>query len=140
MNPRLLFLFLVTTLAAPTTRAQQHPLAVIGYYAGRSTAIDSFPTRELTHIIFSFCHLKGNELHHPKAGRTQTNASRTKGHPFPRRLGRLQDLPRRLRHRKGANRIRPIRQTTHRLLPHRRHRPRLGIPRLGQRTRLSLLS
>jgi chitinase len=72
MNPRLLFLFLVTTLAAPTTRAQQHPLAVIGYYAGRSTAIDSFPTRELTHIIFSFCHLKGNELHVGNAGDTTT--------------------------------------------------------------------
>jgi len=37
-------------------------LAVLGYYAGRSTAIDSFPTGKLTHIIFSFCHLNGNRL------------------------------------------------------------------------------
>ena len=37
-------------------------LAVIGYYAGRNTAIDSFPTEKLTHIIYSFCHLKGNRL------------------------------------------------------------------------------
>jgi len=36
--------------------------AVIGYYAGRNTAIDSFSTEKLTHIIFSFCHLKGNRL------------------------------------------------------------------------------
>jgi chitinase len=37
-------------------------LAVIGYYAGRATAVDSFPTEKLTHIIFSFCHLNGNRL------------------------------------------------------------------------------
>jgi len=36
--------------------------AVIGYYAGRNSAIDSFATEKLTHIIFSFCHLKGNRL------------------------------------------------------------------------------
>lgn len=74
MNPRLLFLLLAATLAAPAIRAQTEPaaqgqpaadhhFAVIGYYAGRSTAVDSFPTNELTHIIFSFCHLKGNKLH-----------------------------------------------------------------------------
>jgi chitinase len=65
MNPRLLFLLLTITLSAPATQAQTppHPLAVIGYYAGRSTAVDSFPTQELTHIIFSFCHLNGNQLH-----------------------------------------------------------------------------
>jgi chitinase len=37
-------------------------LAVIGYYAGSNADIDSFPTEKLTHIIFSFCHLKGNRL------------------------------------------------------------------------------
>ena len=37
-------------------------IRVIGYYAGRNTAIDSFPVEKLTHIIFSFCHLKGNRL------------------------------------------------------------------------------
>jgi chitinase len=72
MNPRLLLLLLVTTLTAPAARAQQHPFAVIGYYAGRSTAIDSFPTRELTHVIFSFCHLKGNKLFVGNAGDTTT--------------------------------------------------------------------
>ena len=43
-------------------------LAVIGYYAGRNTAIDSFPTQRLTHIIFSFCHLRGNRLFVNNAG------------------------------------------------------------------------
>ncbi|HMH20454.1 MAG TPA: glycoside hydrolase family 18 protein [Puia sp.] len=36
--------------------------AVIGYYAGRNSAIDSFEVEKLTHIIFSFCHLKDNKL------------------------------------------------------------------------------
>lgn len=76
MNPRLFLLLAVATLAIPAVRAQapaaeaapvtphpvRYPLAVIGYFAGRSTAIDSFPTHELTHIIFSFCHLRGNRM------------------------------------------------------------------------------
>jgi chitinase len=41
-----------------------HPrkLAVIAYYAGRTTMVDSFPIEKLTHIIFSFCHLSGNKM------------------------------------------------------------------------------
>lgn len=37
-------------------------LSVIAYYSGNSTLIDSFPVEKLTHIVFSFCHLKGNRL------------------------------------------------------------------------------
>ncbi|MDB5222609.1 MAG: Chitinase [Chitinophagaceae bacterium] len=36
--------------------------AVIAYYAGRTSMIDSFEVEKLTHIIFSFCHLKGDSL------------------------------------------------------------------------------
>lgn len=36
--------------------------AVIGYYSGRTTMVDSFEIEKLTHLIFSFCHLKGNRL------------------------------------------------------------------------------
>ena len=36
--------------------------AVIAYYSGRTTMIDSFEIEKLTHLIFSFCHLKGNIL------------------------------------------------------------------------------
>ncbi len=43
------------------------PPAVIGYYAGRITEIDSFEIGKLTHIIFSFCHLKGNRLNVDRA-------------------------------------------------------------------------
>jgi chitinase len=38
--------------------------AVIAYYAGnRPAQVDSFAAEKLTHIIFSFSHLKGNQLH-----------------------------------------------------------------------------
>lgn len=62
---RNLVFFIVLALSAMAAEAQSYKarhLAVIGYYAGRSTAVDSFPTAELTHIIFSFCHLNGNRL------------------------------------------------------------------------------
>src|SRR5882724_1488065 len=41
---------------------QASQLAVIAYYAGRSTMIDSFDLSKLTHIIFSFCHLQGERM------------------------------------------------------------------------------
>jgi len=41
----------------------KNDFAVIAYYAGKNTSqIDSFPIEKLSHIIFSFCHLKGNRL------------------------------------------------------------------------------
>jgi chitinase len=43
-------------------RGASRPLDVIGYYAGRNTMVDSFPVEKLTHIIFSFCHLAGDEI------------------------------------------------------------------------------
>lgn len=67
-RPGILLFFFV--LVSYTVSAQQ--LAVIGYYAGRSTGVDSFPTDKLTHIIFSFCHLSGNQLHVNNARDTTT--------------------------------------------------------------------
>src|SRR6186713_1806873 len=46
--------------------------AVIGYYAGRNTAIDSFATNKLTHILFSFAHLNGNLLYIANANDSAT--------------------------------------------------------------------
>jgi chitinase len=40
----------------------QKPFSVIGYYAGPATALDSFNVNQLTEIIFSFAHLRGNQL------------------------------------------------------------------------------
>ncbi|MGZ3847186.1 MAG: glycoside hydrolase family 18 protein, partial [Flavisolibacter sp.] len=45
--------------------------AVIAYYAGHNPAqLDSFSIEKLTHIIFSFCHLKGNRLNVANANDT----------------------------------------------------------------------
>lgn len=52
--------------------ANKQPLAVIAYYAGQAAQVDSFAAEKLTHIIFSFCHLKGNQLTVDKAGDTLT--------------------------------------------------------------------
>ena len=38
-------------------------MTVIAYYAGGPEQLDSFPIEKLTHIIFSFSHLQGNQLH-----------------------------------------------------------------------------
>jgi chitinase len=66
MVPRLLSFLLAALIVhagiAQTPVAGTGGLAVIGYYAGRGSALDSFSTEKLTHIIYSFCHLKGNRL------------------------------------------------------------------------------
>ncbi len=56
------FALFIYVKPAHSQSSRKGKLAVIGYYAGRNTAIDSFATEKLTHIIFSFCHLKGNRL------------------------------------------------------------------------------
>lgn len=50
----------------------QPPPAVIAYYAGQAAQVDSFAVEKLTHIIFSFCHLKGNQLTVDNANDTLT--------------------------------------------------------------------
>jgi chitinase len=66
MRRRSLVLLLVLALFGPAAHAQSaanaRKLAVIGYYAGRNTAIDSFDMGKLTHVMFSFCHLRGSRL------------------------------------------------------------------------------
>lgn len=49
------------SLAWPAS-AQQKNLTVFGYYAGRPTMIDSFPVEKLTHLCYSFTHLKGSRI------------------------------------------------------------------------------
>jgi chitinase len=59
----LLLLAIVTSLSAPAQEASpKKKIAVIAYYAGRTSMIDSFEVEKLTHLIFCFCHLKGNAL------------------------------------------------------------------------------
>jgi len=56
-------LFLLTVLTAHSQSAPSPAsFAVIGYFAGRTTMIDSFEIEKLTHLIFSFCHLNKDKL------------------------------------------------------------------------------
>ncbi len=63
---RFSFFLILFSLIVVSSNAQQindkNDFAVIAYYAGRTTMIDSFEVEKLTHLIFSFCHLKGDSL------------------------------------------------------------------------------
>ncbi|HKZ68332.1 MAG TPA: glycoside hydrolase family 18 protein [Chitinophagaceae bacterium] len=69
----LMFLSLFLFSFIKNTRRKDKPeLSVIAYYSGNSTAIDNFSVEKLTHIIYSFCHLKGNKLAVDNAGDSAT--------------------------------------------------------------------
>lgn len=56
----LCFLFIIVTSSAFTQSLNK--FTVTAYYFGSPERVDSIPAQKLTHIIFSFCHLKGNTL------------------------------------------------------------------------------
>jgi chitinase len=65
MTYRIMLLLLIGTISMNTfaqQKIEKKDFAVIAYYAGRTTMIDSFEVEKLTHLIFCFCHLKGNKL------------------------------------------------------------------------------
>ncbi len=55
------FLFLGMIMGAPLF-GQDTGIRVIAYYSGSSEKLEQYPVEKLTHIIFSFSHLKGNKL------------------------------------------------------------------------------
>jgi chitinase len=64
MYKQIFILFLTLQLFSANTFAQKgkNKISVIAYYAGDAKSVDEYPIEKLTHIIFSFCHLKGNEF------------------------------------------------------------------------------
>ena len=67
------YTFLLSLLFASFfLQAQKLPLTITAYYAGNATLVDSFNANQLTHIIFSFCHMRGNRLAVDNARDTQT--------------------------------------------------------------------
>jgi chitinase len=58
----LLITCLLILLSNTFVSAQKKPFVVFGYYAGRPNFIDSFPVEKLTHLCFSFTHLKGSRI------------------------------------------------------------------------------
>jgi chitinase len=62
--------FLLLLLTQKTFSQSNNNICITAYYTGPAQMLDSFPTQKLTHIIFSFGHLKGNRLHISNAGDT----------------------------------------------------------------------
>ena len=58
----LLGIFLLSKCTVIKKQAKKSELPVIAYYAGDAKSIDRYPVDKLTHIIYSFLHLKGNRL------------------------------------------------------------------------------
>jgi len=55
------FLFILL-LAYGALHAQKQSITITAYYAGNAALVDNFNPNQLTHIIYSFCHLRGNKL------------------------------------------------------------------------------
>jgi chitinase len=53
----------ITAFFILTAAAQRSNTCITAYYAGPAARLDSFATQQLTHLIFSFGHLRGNTLH-----------------------------------------------------------------------------
>ncbi|MBS1575654.1 MAG: glycoside hydrolase family 18 protein [Bacteroidetes bacterium] len=65
-------LALITLANSANAQTKNNKPAVIAYYAGGPSTIDSFNVKQITHIIFSFGHLKGNRLYISNARDTLT--------------------------------------------------------------------
>lgn len=70
LSKLLVLLLIMTQCQAQGTagRNAKQPLAVLAYYSGNATEIDKYDVKKLTHIIYSFCYLKGNKLTIGNAG------------------------------------------------------------------------
>src|SRR5665647_547262 len=66
------FIGLIFFLSYGNAFGQANQFSVIAYYAGGPSQVDSFSIEQLTEIIFSFAHLKGNQLHINNARDTAT--------------------------------------------------------------------
>ncbi len=59
----LLILSLVLAGFIQKAQAQKHKKAIISYYSGNPDKLDSFNAKQMTHIIYCFGHLKGDQYH-----------------------------------------------------------------------------
>ncbi|MGQ0737687.1 MAG: glycoside hydrolase family 18 protein [Bacteroidota bacterium] len=69
MKKIILFSCLLVTGLCPAAQPT-NPICITGYYSGNAQRLDSFPVEKLTHLIYSFGHLRGNKLHISNAGDT----------------------------------------------------------------------
>lgn len=63
-----MFILFFIVFVLPSFPQQNKKFAAIAYYAGKNVnEIDSFSVEKITHLIYSFAHLKGNRLNIDKA-------------------------------------------------------------------------
>lgn len=62
MKQTFFLLYFLTVYSFAISQRNPKPFSVIAYYSGDPVKIHAYPVEKLTHIIFSFCHLKGNRL------------------------------------------------------------------------------
>lgn len=62
MMKRLMFFLFLFASSIDSISQSKKNLTVIAYYSAGPEKVDSLAAEKLTHIIFSFCHLKGNQL------------------------------------------------------------------------------
>ncbi len=65
----ILFSFLLPPVLTVSAQVNTS-FCITGYYAGTAERLDNFPVGKLTHIIYSFGHLRGNRLHFGSANDT----------------------------------------------------------------------
>lgn len=58
-----ILMLLIFSAISNLSQAQANSFRVIAYYSGGAGNISNYEVENLTHIIFSFSHLKGNKLH-----------------------------------------------------------------------------
>src|SRR5215471_5652644 len=69
---KILFVGFLWMACVANAQKADRKISVIAYYSGDTYGVDAYPVEKLTHIIFSFCHLQGNELHVGNARDTAT--------------------------------------------------------------------
>jgi chitinase len=62
MKLRIIVLVLLFVFTVDFTFSQSKKLNIIAYYSGGPEDVVAIPAEKLTHIIFSFCHLRGTKL------------------------------------------------------------------------------
>ncbi len=62
MSKYLKLFILASSLVSSFSAMAQEDFKVIAYYSAGPDQVNGLPAKKLTHIIFSFCHLKGNKL------------------------------------------------------------------------------
>lgn len=59
---KLVIYFLLCSFAANSFAQSNKKIDIIAYYTGDNELIDKYDVNKLTHIIYSFCHLKNGKL------------------------------------------------------------------------------